>query len=551
MSRRGSKRNQQAVATEQGRAAKSAIPPQPPLARAAGGPPLGLTRRDWIVAGLALFIVYACLATWFHFDFGDVMGYYSMFAEALLNGRLYLDLTPDQVQLMDMIPYQGRYYLQWGPTPGVFHFIPRVFGVNLSDRMACLLAGWISSLLFLQITLMLRRRYFPTLPKWVCVMSFWMFALGSPTALVVLRPTIYNECIAVAAAGFLGAFAAFLRFQEQPAVRLALLCGLGVTVAFTTRITLAIYAVMLFLGLAAVEWMRKQRLQTAGLHLAAYALPILLGIGMQLAYNQARFGSPWSYFPEYHPETATFLPVFTFDRIPENIRHYLLSLPELSNDFPWVAHRGWQPIEKVVRAEAMSSMFLGTPVLLLGLWAMGLFRPKVDSPTDLKLAVGLAGASGLMVFGVMLMFHSASRRYMQDFLPMLLVVAFVGAARLWKQGGNWGMWRAPAVALLVYMAIFHAHLAFMHSFVSLPSDLNVVRAVADFSPLVRRVLPGPKLDREEAVARNDVGTMYLRQRRFHQALAEFQRAEQLMPDSEIIQKNVRLTQRLVGRADAR
>jgi Flp pilus assembly protein TadD len=65
------------------------------------------------------------------------------------------------------------------------------------------------------------------------------------------------------------------------------------------------------------------------------------------------------------------------------------------------------------------------------------------------------------------------------------------------------------------------------------------------------VLPGPKLDREEAVARNDVGTMYLRQRRFHQALAEFQRAEQLMPDSEIIQKNVRLTQRLVGRADAR
>jgi Flp pilus assembly protein TadD len=65
------------------------------------------------------------------------------------------------------------------------------------------------------------------------------------------------------------------------------------------------------------------------------------------------------------------------------------------------------------------------------------------------------------------------------------------------------------------------------------------------------VLPGPNLDREEAVARNDVGTMYLRQRRFHLALAEFQRAEQLMPDSEIIQKNVRLTQRLVGRVDAR
>jgi hypothetical protein len=507
-----------------------------------------LTRKEWTAQALALFLAFACLATWFQFDFGDVMGYYSMFAEALLNGRLYLDIRPDQIQLMDMIPYQGRYYLQWGPGPGLFHFVPWVFGINLSDRMACLLAGWISSLLFLQITLTLRRRYFPDLPRWVCLVSFWMFALGSPTALVVLRPTIYNESIAVAAAGFLGAFAAFLRFQEQPSARWAALCGLGVTLAFTTRITLALYAVLLLVGLAAVEWVRKQRLQPAAGRLAAYILPILLGIGLQLAYNQGRFGSPWSYFPEYNPETATFLPVFRLERIPENIRHYVLSLPELSNDFPWVAHQGWQPIENVLRAEAMSSMFLGTPVLLLAFLALRLFRPKAGYPLDLKLAVGLAAVSGLAVFAVMLTFHSASRRYMQDFLPLLLVVAFVGAASLWKQGSNWRAWRAPALLLLVYMAAFHAHLAFMHSFVSLPSDLNVVRAVADFSPWVRRVLPGPNLDREEAVARNDLGTMYLQQRRFHLALAEFQRAEELLPDSELIQRNVRVAERLVGRS---
>jgi hypothetical protein len=554
MSRRRSRQRQQVLTVDERRGSGTAHSHSAPLARTPTGASssiAGLTRRQWIAAGLSLFSVYACLATWLHFDFGDVMGYYSMFAEALLNGRLYLDLRPDQVQLMDMIPYQGRYYLQWGPTPGLFHFIPQVFGVNLSDRMACLLAGWISSLLFLQITLMLRRRYFPTLPKWVCLMSFWVFALGSPTALVVMRPTIYNECIAVAAVGFVGAFAAFLRFQERPAVRWALLCGLAVTLAFTTRITLAIYAVMLFMGLAAVEWMRKQRLQAAAAHLAAYVLPVVLGIGIQLAYNYGRFGSPWSYFPEYHPETATFLPVFTLDRIPENIRHYVLSLPELSRDFPWVAHRGWQPIEKVVRAEAMSSMFLGTPLLLFGLLAVRLYRPQADSPADLKLAVGVAGVSGLLVFGVMLMFHSASRRYMQDFVPMFLVVAFAGVASLWKQGGNWSGWRAPTAVLLAYMAIFHAHLAFMHSFVSLPSDLNVVRAVADFSPLVRRVLPGPNLDREEAIADNDIGTMYLRQRRFHEALAKFERAEKLMPDSDVIQKNVRLAQRLVGRGEAR
>ena len=554
MSRRRSKQRKQGLAAEEHRGAGSSQGAAKPAVSDASGEEKeadgGLTSKESVAAALALLLVFACLATWFQFDFGDVMGYYSMFAEALLNGRLFLNITPDQAQLMDMIPYQGRYYLQWGPTPGLFHLIPRLFGVNLSDRVACLLAGWISALLFLEITLALRRRYFETLPKWVCIVSFWMFALGSPTALVVLRPTIYNESIAIAAAGFLGAFAAFLRYQRKPSVRWALLCGLGVTVAFSTRITLAIYAVMLFVGIAAVEWMRRERLQPAVGRLAVYVVPIVLGIGLQLAYNYGRFGSPWSYFPEYNPESAALLPAFRLERIPENIRHYLLSLPEVSGDFPWVAHRGWQPIEMVIRAEAMSSMFLGTPVLLLAFGGLRLFRPSAGYPLDLKLAVGLAGASGLLVFAVMLTFHSASRRYMQDFLPMLLVVAFVGAASLWKPGANWRLWRAPATVLLLYMAAFHAHLAFMHSFVSLPSDLNVVRAVADFSPWVRRVLPGPNLDREEAVARNDLGTLYLRQRRFQQALAEFHRAEELMPDSDVIQKNVRLAERLTGRTNS-
>jgi hypothetical protein len=479
------------------------------------------------------------------------MGYHSMFARALLDGRLYVDITPDQVPLMDMIRYHGRYYLQWGPAPGLIHLIPAVFGVNLSDRVACLLAGWASSLLFLHITLLLRQRYFPTLPKWVCLLSFWMFALGSTTALVVLRPTVYNETIALATLFVLVAFVAFLRFQEQPTVRWALLCGVALALAATTRITLLLCGMVFLPGLAAVLVSRKQRFQPAMLQLGAYVLPLLLGVGLQLGYNYARFGSPWAYFPRYEFDTATFAPVFNIRRVPENFHHYLLAMPEFSRDFPWVSHRGWQPIRYVVRAEAMSSLFLATPVVLLGLAALKLFRRKADYPLDLKLTVAVAGGSGLLVFASLLLFRSASRRYMHDFLPLLLVVAFVGVALLWRPGRNWNAWRLPALALLAYMTVFHAHLAFTHSFVSLPSDLNVVRAVADFSPWVRRVLPGPNLDREEAVARNDIGTMYLRQRRFHQALAEFQRAEELMPDSELIQKNVRLAQRLVGRVDSR
>jgi hypothetical protein len=499
---------------------------------------------------LSLLVVFACLATWFQFDFGEVMGYHSMFARALLNGRLSVDITPDQVRLMDMIRYQGRYYLQWGPAPGLVHLIPAVFGLNLSDRVGCLLAGWASSLLFLYITLLLRQRHFPTLPKWVCLLSFWMFALGSTTALVGLRPTVYNETIALATLFVLFAFVAFLRFQGQPSVRWALLCGVGLALAATTRITLIICGATFFAGLAAVLVIRKHDLRPALLKLGAFALPLLLSIGVQLGYNYARFGSPWAYFPSYDLDTSTFTPVFNIRRVPENFRHYLLAMPEFSNDFPWVSHRGSQPIEHVFHAEAMSSLFLATPVVLLGLVALRLWRRKADYPANLKWTVVVAGGSGLLVFSSLLLFRSASRRYMHDFLPLLLVVAFVGVALLWKQGSRWKRWVAPALVLLVYMTAYHVHLAFTHSFVSLPSDLNVVRAVADFSPLVRLVLPGPNLDREEAVARNDLGTLYLRERRFHLALSEFQRAEELMPDSDLIQKNVRLAERLVGQSSS-
>ena len=39
------------------------------------------------------------------------MGYYSMLADGMLAGRLSIDYTPDQVNLIDMVPFEGRYYL--------------------------------------------------------------------------------------------------------------------------------------------------------------------------------------------------------------------------------------------------------------------------------------------------------------------------------------------------------------------------------------------------------------------------------------------------------
>src|SRR5712692_1568913 len=122
---------------------------------------------------------------------------------------------------MDMIPFEGHYYLQWGPFPALLHLAPRLAGLRLSDRVACILAGWLTALVFLEILLLLRARHFPAVPRWVCAWFFFAFAFGTPTAIVALRGTIYHESIAWAALFVLAAFLALLRYGERRAARWA------------------------------------------------------------------------------------------------------------------------------------------------------------------------------------------------------------------------------------------------------------------------------------------------------------------------------------------
>ena len=293
--------------------------------------------RDKAVVLAVLLAIYAVAGTWGQFDFGDMMGYYTMAADAALQGHLYIAYTPDKVNLIDMIPYQGHYYLQWGPFPLLFHIAARVAGFNLSDRVASLLAGLAAAWLLLEITLELRRRHFPDSSKALCGWFAFAFALATPTALVAWRGTVYNESIGIAAVGILAAFAAFLRYQRQPAGGWLLLSGASIGAAFLTRATVVFHAVPFFLAITAVNWLSRRAVRTTLLHLAVFSLPIA-GAGLvQMAYNQARFGSPLDFGLQYKPESVTAgFKTFSLVRVPENFGHYVLSLPKVSADFPWL-----------------------------------------------------------------------------------------------------------------------------------------------------------------------------------------------------------------------
>jgi hypothetical protein len=76
----------------------------------------------------ALAVIFCVVGTWGQFDFGQMMGYYDLFVDALAAGQLHLLMTPEQVNLVDMVPYNNQWHFNWGPFPAIFHWAPRLIG---------------------------------------------------------------------------------------------------------------------------------------------------------------------------------------------------------------------------------------------------------------------------------------------------------------------------------------------------------------------------------------------------------------------------------------
>ena len=507
--------------------------------------PQALSTKQKVVWPLIVLLAYAFVGTWSHFDFGDLMGYYDYLADAFLQGRTHIEPTPEQVYLHDMIPYQNRYYLQWGPFPALFHAVAKLVGLKLSDRVGCMLAALLNAAVFLAIIVHLRRRFFPTIPNAVLGWFFFAFALATPTVLLGLRGTVYHESAAVGGIGILWSFFALLRYQEDHAPRWALAMGAGVAVAALSRLPLIVYAGGLTLAIMATLYTGRSSKRKVIGSLALFGLPVVAAGLLTMAYNQARFGSPWDFGRFYLPSTTSAdSKAFAVRNMPENLRNYLLAAPKWTPDFPWIEHVGWEPLEYTNRAEDTSSLLITSPFVLLAALCWPVWRRGRHDPQLRIFTIGTA-LSSLLMFVIMLSLVASARRYAQDFFPLWVILAFVGIGLYGVTASQWRRWKAPAWALLTVSFLVHAHISFTQSFTWDPPDLNVMRTFAALTPAARKILPaGPNWDQHEAVIRNDLGSYYLNSRQPEAALKEFERASDLMPGNPRVQKNLELARRL-------
>jgi hypothetical protein len=345
------------------------------------------------------------------------------------------------------------------------------------------------------------------------------------------------------------AFLALLRAQRSPTIAWPLLAGAAVGAAGLTRPTTILYAVPLFLAFAVLDRMRGAGLSRLVVTLALFSAPVLAAGGAQAAYNQARFGHPLSFGREYKPETTEKSAggVFRVYSMPENFRHYVLALPEVTPDFPWLAHEGSAPVVHVARAEAMSSLWIGSPFLLFAPLAFGLMFSK-EADADLRLAAAAAALSTFGLFALMLGFVAASRRYSNDFIPLMSVAAFLGAAWLVRRRNPpWSRIKVAAWVLLVPLALYNIQIPFYQSFVTPTPDSNVNRLLVEATPLLQATFPGPRLNQEAAIAANDLATIEMRAGRLGAAVVLLEKAAAWMPESDRIRQNLEMARRMASR----
>ena len=73
-----------------------------------------------------------------------------------------------------------------------------------------------------------------------------------------------------------------------------------------------------------------------------------------------------------------------------------------------------------------------------------------------------------------------------------------------------------------------------------------MRTFIRWSGTVRTVLPGERLDREEAMIRNDMATLGLKQGRYQEAVDHLKIAGELMPRERRIKQNLELAERFLA-----
>jgi hypothetical protein len=255
-----------------------------------------------IVAVLVTYAFFASAGT-FRFPLTSWSGSnYASLADGFLHAQLSMTAVPDPrlatvrnvydpkdrgniPSLWDVSLYRGRYYLYHSPVPIILFYIPLklIARAYPPDALAALFfaaCAFLASVAFLRRTL---RE--PRIPLWL-----WIAMVGVGNAVPYTLDSVHIYEVAVTCAMvFSAAWAwALVRYIETPTTGAAVLMSVFVALAIAARPNL-----LVLVAVTVAALFHNQRA------LLASAIPLAIMAALLMAYNMARFGSPFEFGVTY------------------------------------------------------------------------------------------------------------------------------------------------------------------------------------------------------------------------------------------------------------
>jgi len=400
--------------------------------------------------------------------------HYNDLASAFLQGQLHLLIEPDSrlleledpyerearesvTYIWDLVLYNGRYYLYWGPVPALLLAAVKLgLDITPGDQVLVLVSVAAAFLAGAWLILTLWRRFFSTLPWWTAGLPLIVLGLANPMPWLLNRPAVYEVAIGAGQFFLLAGtlFAITALYRGQPVRWRLAAAGMCWAAAVGSRASLAI--VVIFLAAASALWITlraegRLRLRPDFRSLIALFLPLVVGAALLAGYNQARFADPLEFGHRYQlgrwNKTEQYQKVFSPAYLVPNLYNYLFNGFRTLSVFPfvkptWGAHAIVQlhmTAPKPYHTEQITGLLVTTPFALYALaspilaWRATRRRSTKPAPgpadaeecnllwTSLILAGGVVFA-----FAPLIVFVSVTQRHLADPIPLLMILASIG-----------------------------------------------------------------------------------------------------------------------------
>ena len=455
--------------------------------KVAGLPPVAFFKtsklRSIYLLFSVLFVLVASLYLWlvsvgFITTWPRTTDYYAMLGESFLEGKTHLLVEPDPrlleisdpyeyeqrktiPQIWDASLYDGKYFLYWGPVPGlVTAFVQGISGFRLGDQHLTFFFDLGIFTFGALILITLYRRYFNDLPIWTLIPGVLLIGLANPLPWLLSRPAVYEVAIASGQffllGGFYWALTAFVEKDVKPNRLLWAGVFWSLTVGSRTSLIFAVaaFAAFTFLRIGIVGKRNSKWVEIVRPTLSLLG-PLILGAALYAWYNYDRFGDILEFGHKYQLSSmnlqALYEYVLSIVYVPPSAFDYLLNPFRTLRVFPYIkatigGHYLW-PIHKLIPeyyyTERITGIFISTPFILLAIIPIYfLIKEKFPSGNseagnvsstkpqwyrfDIIWIVVALACVAISIFTPLLLFVATSMRYLTDGLPVLLLLATLG-----------------------------------------------------------------------------------------------------------------------------